>query len=175
MLESSQRIEQLAEIFRQKQQAMSDPGPPSALPMTIKNSNCISQSLVLFTYVHYTIINNNIDSILIYTYQFDLICNFRKAMFYTQPNTFIHWLSLIVLSVSLSLIVGAIFWDIPNSDPQLNLNDRLGYHYSIMCISIWPILLTLTISDIRRNKATIERDIKDNLYGRTTYIITKVF
>lgn len=95
-------------------------------------------------------------------------------MFYTQPNTFIHWLSLIVLSVSLSLIVGAIFWDVPNSDPQLNLNDRLGYHFSVMCISIWPILLTLTLSDIKRNKATVERDINDNLYGRTTYIISKV-
>lgn len=49
MLESSQRIEQLAEIFRQKQQPMSDPGPPSTLPMTVKNSNCFSQAFVLFT------------------------------------------------------------------------------------------------------------------------------
>lgn len=49
MLESSQRIEQLAEIFRQKQPPMSDPGPPSSLPMTIKKSNVISQGFVLFT------------------------------------------------------------------------------------------------------------------------------
>lgn len=95
-------------------------------------------------------------------------------MFYTQPNTFVHWLSLIILSVSLSLIVGAIFWDVPNSDSQLNLNDRLGYHYSVMCIAIWPILLTLTLADIRHNKNTVERDIKDNLYGRAIYIISKV-
>lgn len=49
MLESSQRIEQLAEIFRQKQEPMSDPGPPSALPMTVKSSNCLVQGFVLFT------------------------------------------------------------------------------------------------------------------------------
>lgn len=49
MMESSQRIEQLAEIFRQKQEPLSDPGPPSNLPMTTKNSNCIVQGFVLFT------------------------------------------------------------------------------------------------------------------------------
>nr|CAI5849394.1 unnamed protein product [Callosobruchus analis] len=49
MLESSQRIEQLAEIFRQKQEPLSDPGPPSALPMTVKKSNFFVQAFVLFT------------------------------------------------------------------------------------------------------------------------------
>lgn len=49
MLESSQRIEQLAELFRQKQEPMSDPGPPSSLPLTVKNSNCVTQAFVLFT------------------------------------------------------------------------------------------------------------------------------
>ncbi|KAJ8944051.1 hypothetical protein NQ318_016249 [Aromia moschata] len=145
MLESSQRIEQLAEIFRQKQEPMSDPGPPSTLPMTVKNSNCFMQSFVLFT----------------------------KSMFYTQPNTFLNWLTLIIISASLSLIIGAIFWDVPNSDPQLILNDRQGYHYSVMCLMLWPLLLFLTISEIRRNRRTVERDIKDGLYGRLTYIITK--
>lgn len=145
MLESSQRIEQLAEIFRQKQEPMSDPGPPSALPMTIKNSNFLVQAFVLFT----------------------------KAMFYTQPNTFISWLTLIVVSASLSFIIGAIFWDIPNTDAQLTLNDRLGYHYAVMGLMAWPLLLLLTLTEVRRNRRTVERDIKDGLYGRTTYIITK--
>lgn len=58
MLESSQRIEQLAEIFRQKQQPMTDPGPPSTLPMTVKNANCLSQAFVLFTYDN---VNNQIQ------------------------------------------------------------------------------------------------------------------
>ncbi|KAF5281613.1 hypothetical protein FQR65_LT02933 [Abscondita terminalis] len=146
MLESSQRIEQLAELFRQKQEPMSDPGPPSALPMTTTNVNSFAQAFVLFT----------------------------KAMFYTQPHTFINWILLIIMSASLSLIIGAIFWDVPNTDSQLNLNDRIGYHYTVMSITTWPIILTLTLSEIRRNIRTVNRDIKDNLYGRFTYIFVKV-
>lgn len=95
-------------------------------------------------------------------------------MFYTQPNTFVSWLTLIIMSVSLSLIMGAIFWDVPNSDPELNLNDRLGFHYGTMCVMAWPILLFLTVLEVRRNRQTVERDIRDGLYGRFTYIFTKV-
>ncbi|KAK4875929.1 hypothetical protein RN001_012351 [Aquatica leii] len=146
MLESSQRIEQLAELFRQKQEPMSDPGPPSALPMATKSVNSFAQAFVLFT----------------------------KAMFYTQPHTFINWIFLIIMSASLSLIVGAIFWDVPNSDSQLNLNDRLGYHYTVMGITTWPVVLTLTLSEIRRNTGAINRDIQDNLYGRFTYVFVKI-
>lgn len=95
-------------------------------------------------------------------------------MFYTQPNTFVNWITLIVMSTSLSLIIGAVFWDVPNTDSQLNLNDRLGYHYSVMCVSIWPTLLTLTHVEMRRNRATVERDIKDGLHGRFVYMFVKV-
>lgn len=99
---------------------------------------------------------------------------YRKAMFYTQPSTFINWLMLIIISASLSLGIGAIFWDVPNTDSQLTLNDRLGYHYSVMCVTIWPLLLLLTLAEVRRNRNTVERDVKDGLYGRFTYILTKV-
>lgn len=145
MLESSQRIEQLAEIFRQKQEPLSDPGPPSSLPMTVRNANCFVAAFVLFT----------------------------KSIIYTQSVTFLNWLMVIILSASLSLILGAIFWDIPTTDSQLILNDRQGYHYSVMCVVHWPLLLNLTITEIRRNRKSVERDIKDGLYGRLTYIITK--
>lgn len=74
----------------------------------------------------------------------------------------------------MSLIVGLIFWEIPATDPQLNLNDRLGFHYTVMCVAIWPILNTLTVSEIRRNRKYVERDINDGLYGRFVYIFTKV-
>lgn len=95
-------------------------------------------------------------------------------MFYTQPNTFISWLTLIIISVSLSLIMGAIFWDVPNTDAELLMNDRLGFHYSSMCVMVWPVLLYLTLLEVRRNKQTVERDVRDGLYGRFTYIFTKV-
>ncbi|XP_056632614.1 ATP-binding cassette sub-family G member 8 isoform X1 [Diorhabda sublineata] len=146
MLESSQRIEQLAEIFRQKQQPLSDPGPPpSSLPMCMRHSNCCAAAFILFT----------------------------KSIIYTQSATFLNWLTVIILSASLSLILGTIFWDIPSSDSQLILNDRQGYHYSVMCLVNWPLLLALTIVELRRNRKVVERDINDGLYGRITYIVTK--
>lgn len=100
--------------------------------------------------------------------------HFSKSIIYTQSVTFLNWLMVIILSASLSLILGAIFWDIPTTDSQLILNDRQGYHYSVMCVVHWPLLLNLTIMEIRRNRKSVERDIKDGLYGRLTYIITKV-
>ncbi|KAL3268132.1 hypothetical protein HHI36_007259 [Cryptolaemus montrouzieri] len=145
MLESSQRIEQLAEIFRQKQEPLSDPGPPSTLPSTIKPANILVQAFVLFT----------------------------KAMVYSQSNTFLNWLTLVVTSASLSLIIGAIFWDVPKTDFNLNLNDRPGYHYNVMCIMCWPLLMLLTCSEIKKNRDVVERDIRDGLYGRFTYIFFK--
>lgn len=95
-------------------------------------------------------------------------------MFYSQPNTFIRWTQLFILAVTISLIVGAIFWDVPNTDPQLALNDRIGYHYTVMCVASWPLLLALTLGDIRSRKETVERDVRDGLYGRFTYIVIKV-
>lgn len=147
MLESSQRIEQLAEIFRQKQEPLSDPGPPSSLPLTVKPSNFLIQALVLFT----------------------------KAMVYTQSSTFLHWLTIVMTSVSLSLLNGAIFWNVPKTDFHLNLNDRPGYHYNVMAVTCWPLLLLLTASEIQRNRREVERDIKDGLYGRFTFIFFKTF
>lgn len=94
-------------------------------------------------------------------------------MIYTQPATFINWLTLIIIAASLSLIIGAVFWDVPNSDPQLHLNDRLGYHISTMCLMAWPLLLMLSVSEVKRSRRTVERDIKDGLYGRLTYIIAQ--
>lgn len=96
-------------------------------------------------------------------------------MFYSQPNTFISWTQMFIIAVTLSLIIGAIFWDVPNTDAQLTLNDRLGYHYTIMCVATWPILLSLTLGDVKGNRRTVERDIRDGLYGRFTYIFMKVF
>ncbi|CAH0555158.1 unnamed protein product [Brassicogethes aeneus] len=145
MLESSQRIEQLADIFRHKQEPMSNPGPPSTLPATINKCNCIFQGYFIFT----------------------------KAILYSQPSTFINWLTVILTSAGLSLINGAIFWDVPNTDHQLILNDRIAYHYTVMCITLWPLLLLLTLNETRRNQSSVESDIRDGLYGRTTYIVTK--
>ncbi len=39
MVESSQRIDQLASAFRQRAEPLSDPGPPAVLPPKIKRAN----------------------------------------------------------------------------------------------------------------------------------------
>lgn len=84
------------------------------------------------------------------------------------------WLALIILAASISLIIGVIFWDVPTTDMQLNLNDTQGYHYCIMCIVVWPVLLYLTILEVKQNRRVVQRDIKAGLYSRSIYIITKV-
>lgn len=47
-------------------------------------------------------------------------------MSYKQPGSLLNWISRLILAAVLSLLVGTVFWDVPASDPQLNLNDRLG-------------------------------------------------
>lgn len=48
-------------------------------------------------------------------------------MVYSQPKSFVRWLSHVLAAVFLSMFVGSVFWDIPASDPQLIFNDRLAY------------------------------------------------
>lgn len=48
MLESSQRIEQLAELFRRRQEPLSDPGPPQSLPGKTKRANIFQQAFSVF-------------------------------------------------------------------------------------------------------------------------------
>jgi ATP-binding cassette subfamily G (WHITE) protein 8 (sterolin 2) len=43
MLESSQRIDQLANAFKRRQEPLTDPGPPGILPPKIKHANLIVQ------------------------------------------------------------------------------------------------------------------------------------
>jgi hypothetical protein len=47
MLESSQRIGQLAETFSQAQEPLTEPGPPIALPPKLRQANCLTQCFVL--------------------------------------------------------------------------------------------------------------------------------
>lgn len=43
MIESSQRIDQLANAFKRRAEPLSDPGPPGILPPKIKRANFIVQ------------------------------------------------------------------------------------------------------------------------------------
>nr|QAV55728.1 ATP-binding cassette transporter sub-family G member 5 [Sogatella furcifera] len=144
MLESSQRIEQLAELFRRRQEPLSDPGPPQALPGKTRTANVCSQTVALL----------------------------MRQLVYSQPTSLTNWLTHVLLAAILSLIVGAIFWDVPKSDPQLLYADRMGFHYTMMCVASLPILLMLTLNDARSSeRAASQMDIRDGLYSKLIFII----
>jgi hypothetical protein len=73
----------------------------------------------------------------------------------------------------MSLIIGAIWWDVPGSDPQLLYSDRPGFHYAGAVLAPWPVLL-LTLGEIGRERWSVHRDIRDRLYYRMVYFFTKV-
>ncbi|XP_055625896.1 ATP-binding cassette sub-family G member 8 isoform X1 [Toxorhynchites rutilus septentrionalis] len=94
----------------------------------------------------------------------------KRYMSYKQPGSLLNWISRLILAAVLSLFVGCIFWDVPTSDPQLNLNDRLGFLHCIMVVFLWPMLI-LQIRDIQEDRRHAEKDLRIGLYGRFLYII----
>ncbi|EAA01067.5 AGAP002050-PA [Anopheles gambiae str. PEST] len=94
----------------------------------------------------------------------------KRYMTYKQPGSLLTWISRLILAAVLSLLIGCIFWDVPASDPQLNLNDRLGYHHCMMMVALWPLLL-LQIRDVQEDRRHAEKDLKLGLYGRFLYMI----
>lgn len=144
MLESSQRIDHLAELARTRLPALSDPGPPGALPPSISSPNIFSQIYALFL----------------------------RTLIYSQPWTLTRLLRKIVISASLSILLGAIFWDVAG-DSNLYLRDRIGFHYASLGIFFWPLTL-IAIYEVADYRPNVERDIKDGLYGRFVCILMEV-
>lgn len=96
----------------------------------------------------------------------------KRFITYKQPASLLTWISRLIVAAVLSLLVGAIFWDIPASDAQLTYNDRLGYHHTVMAIAFWPIMLLL-IRDFQIDRKNAEKDIRLGLYGRFVYILVQ--
>lgn len=144
MLESSQRIDHLAELARTRLPPLSDPGPPGALPPSRSGPNIFLQIYALLL----------------------------RTLIYSQPWTLTRLLRKIVISASLSILLGAIFWDVA-SESNLYLRDRIGYHYASLGIFFWPLSL-LAMYDVANSRPNVERDIRDGLYGRFIYILIEV-
>ncbi|KAL1116726.1 hypothetical protein AAG570_005198 [Ranatra chinensis] len=143
MLESSQRVDQLASLYRRRQQPLSET-QPYALPTKFMLAGPLAQMFALV----------------------------MKEAVYSQPSSFFKWVSRVLLSALMSVIMGAIFWDIPASDPQLYREDRLGYHYSMMVVAAWPLMMVLGFSRTHGvNRRAAESDLRQNLYNRTLYIV----
>lgn len=144
MLESSQRIEHLFELARARLPALSEPGPPGTLPTINVGANIFGQTYALLL----------------------------RKLIYSQPWSFVALLHRILIALSISIIVGSVFWDVAG-DSNLNLKDRVGFYYASLGILFWPLSL-LAMVEILRNRPGIERDISDGLYGRFVYIVVEV-
>lgn len=145
MLESSSRIESLANAWDQFNSEPPMAAPPTNLPHYTKRAGICGQSYALF----------------------------KRFIAYKQPGSVLSWITKFIVAAVLSLLIGCVYWDIPASDPQLNLNDRLGYHHCMMAVAFWPILL-LMIRDIHEDRTYAEKDFSLRMYGRTVYILTQV-
>lgn len=144
MLESSARIDTLASAWDQVNSEPPIAAPPASLPNFMSRGGFFEQMFVLA----------------------------KRFIVYKQPGSLLSWITKLIAAAVLSLLIGCIFWDVPSSDPQLNLNDRLGYHHAIMAVAFWPIML-LNIRDIHEDRKHAERDIALGLYGRFIYILVQ--
>lgn len=144
MLESSQRIDHLAELARSRLPGLSDPSPPGVLPPAIYDANIFIQIYALLL----------------------------KTLIYSQPWTMTRLVQKIVVAASLSIILGAIFWNVAG-DNNLHLRDRVGLYYSSFGILFWPLGL-IGICEVVNARPNVESDIKHGLYGRFIYIIIEV-
>ncbi|XP_058792747.1 ATP-binding cassette sub-family G member 8 isoform X2 [Phymastichus coffea] len=144
MLESSQRIDHLAELARARLPALSEPGPPGALPSTNSGANLFTQSYALFL----------------------------RELVYSQPWSLAALLRKVLIAASLSALLGAVFWDLAN-DANLHLRDRVGFHYAALGVLFWPLCL-LAVVEATRVRPGVERDVADGLYGRLACAVVEL-
>jgi hypothetical protein len=144
LLESSARIESLANAWDRMNSEPPLAAPLASLPDPTKSAGFFGQIGTLI----------------------------KRYMSYKQPGSLLSWISKLIIAAVLSLSLGGIFWDIPSSDPLLTYNDRLGYHHAMMAIALWPLLLII-IRDNQNDRKSAEKDIHLELYGRTVYIFVQ--
>uniref|UniRef100_A0A0P5XID2 ATP-binding cassette sub-family G member n=1 Tax=Daphnia magna TaxID=35525 RepID=A0A0P5XID2_9CRUS len=149
LLESSQRAEHLAETFRRRQEPLSDPGPPGILPPRNKRANFLLKIAALWI----------------------------RSLVFTFPTNLRRWFAVLTTSVVMSLIHGAIFWNVRSTHhgllaEQEDINDRLALHYVLGTVAIWPTLM-LMITDVWKERDSLERDVKDRLFGRWVHFASK--
>lgn len=96
-------------------------------------------------------------------------------MIYQFPYNMMNWLAVTLVAGIMSVVVGAVFWDVRSAPTQHqdNVNNRVAFHYVMAGVALWPVLL-LTISEVWRDKPAVARDVGDGLYSKGIYIFTKV-
>ncbi|CAH0626777.1 unnamed protein product [Chrysodeixis includens] len=146
MLESSGRISALASVFAGAH-APPEPPPGVPLPAPLTRPNALVQAGALI----------------------------EKSLLFTQSTTVSNVITRVLLAAIMSLITGTVFWDLPATDAKLTQNDRIGFHYTVMCVTAWPILLWLSAREASSMRHHVERDIAVGLYSRTVFILFDQF
>lgn len=59
------------------------------------------------------------------------------------PFNIIGFVGDAILAAMMSVLVGAIFWNVRLGREQEHVNDRFGFYYAIMAIAVWPFLLRI--------------------------------
>ncbi|XP_053602449.1 ATP-binding cassette sub-family G member 8 [Plodia interpunctella] len=148
MLESSGRIEALAGVFAS---AHAPPDAPPPVPLPAPDSlHAPSVAVQVFALV-------------------------EKCLVFTLMTTLSNVITRILIAAIMSIVTGTIFWDLPATDAKLTQNDRIGYHYSVMCLTVWPLLLWLSAREASSIRHHVERDIAVGLYSRTVFILFDQF
>ena len=53
--------------------------------------------------------------------------------------------------------------------------DRLGFHYTVFCVTLWPLILLTSLNTVRREKKFVFNEIDEGLYGRIVFVLMKVW
>ncbi|KAI8429199.1 hypothetical protein MSG28_007735 [Choristoneura fumiferana] len=146
MLESSGRIEALASVFAGAQ-SPPEPPPPVPLPVPIARPNVFVQAFALV----------------------------EKSLVFTQMTMLSNVVTRVLIAAIMSLITGTIFWDLPTTDAKLTQNDRIGFHYSVMCLAMCPLLLWLSVREASSMRRHVERDVAVPLYSRAVFMLYDQF
>ena len=100
------------------------------------------------------------------------------------PFNVINWVKVILVSACMSLAIGGVFvgtrwrfwdnkWQREPEFEQDNVGDRVGFHYVMLVVGVWPTLMHLA-AETWRGKEPVHRDIQDKLYSKFAFIFTKV-
>lgn len=123
MLESSQRVEQLADLFRRRVEPLPDPGPPQPLPGKPRTAIVPIQVVAIILYdlpnLYFIAICATVQPL-----NWCFLIVYRRHMAYSQPRNILRWISRIFIAGILSIIIGSIFWNIPQTDSTFLNGDR---------------------------------------------------
>ncbi|XP_076346385.1 uncharacterized protein LOC143244854 isoform X2 [Tachypleus tridentatus] len=144
-MESIQRIQNLAEFYRHHQEALSDPGPVSTSPTNVAHSGFFIQVLALWI----------------------------RVIIYMFPYNIGHFISDILFSSLMSILIGIIYWKVREGSEQEYVLDRIGVYYVIMGVALLPMMLKY-IRDVSKDKAPVSHDVREGLYSYFAYIMSKL-